>query len=62
MEQRPWEWPTNNWLSFSSFHIQVPIPKTKNDTVILACLPLKGSTQQLTQTDADTYSKRVDEA
>jgi hypothetical protein len=46
------------------YHGQAPVPNTINDTLLSlqtgACCPLRGSTQQLTQIDTDTYSQTVD--
>ena len=58
MEQRLREWPSNNQPNLRPFQGQAPIPNSIKDTLL--CLqtgpscPLRGSTQQLTQTDTDT--------
>jgi hypothetical protein len=47
-------------------HGQAPVPGTINNTLLClqtgARCPLRGSTQQLTQTDTDTHSQTVDGA
>ena len=66
MEQRLREWPTNNWPNLRPIPWANTNPNAINDTVLClqtgACYPLRGSTQQLTQTDADTHSQTVDGA
>ena len=46
--------------------VTAPIPDTINDTLIClqtgACCPLRGSTQQPTQTDKETHGQTVDGA
>lgn len=41
-------------------HGQAQNPDIINDTVILADSPLRGSTQRLAETDAETHSQTVD--
>ena len=64
IEQWLKEWPTKNWPNVRPIHGQAPIPNTINDTLLClqtgANCPLRGSTQQLTQADIDTYSQAVD--
>ena len=66
MEQWLREWPTNNQPNLKSIHGQAPIPNTINDTLLFlqrgASCHLRGSTQQLSQTDTDTHNQTVDGA
>jgi hypothetical protein len=60
MEQRLMEQPNDDCSNLRF----ISIPDTINDTLLClhtgACCSLSGSTQQLTQTDADSHSQTVD--
>jgi hypothetical protein len=61
MEKILKEWPTKNIPNCDLSHGQAPIPDTINDTLLyLHCnCPLRGSTQPLTETDAEIDNQNL---